>query len=270
MGYRLIALDIDGTIRSAEYPLSPRTRRAIAGARASGTLVTLATGRMFESAVLSSSELSIETPIVSYQGAQVSDPTTGEVLWQVTLTPRMTSDALDALEEWGLDVMAYHGGDVYVAESSPWIEGYIERNDVVVHAVGDLRESAHLGFTRLVVVGGEDDIRKLETHLIRHFDSSLHVTRSLPHFCEILNPRAGKHKALGWLCRKLGIRPDETIAFGNGYNDVHMLEWAGLAVAIDGAVDETLAVADRVAPPIEQDGAAQVIEDLLSAGLLGP
>ena len=115
MGYKLIALDIDGTIRSTEYPLSPRTRRAIDEARASGVLVTLATGRMFESAVISSSELSIETPIVSYQGAQVSDPNTGEVLWQVTLTPRMTSDALDALDGWGLDVMAYHGGDVYVA-----------------------------------------------------------------------------------------------------------------------------------------------------------
>ncbi len=269
MGYKLIALDIDGTIRSTEYPLSPRTRRAIGQARANGVHVTLATGRMFESAVISSSELSIDTPIVSYQGAQVSDPATGEVLWQVTLTPRMTSDALDALDGWGLEVMAYHGGDVYVAESSPWIEGYIERNDVIVHSVGDLRKAAHLGFTRLVVVGADDAIRDLEASLIGRFDSSLHVTRSLPHFCEILNPHGGKHKALGWLCDQLGIRPDETIAFGNGYNDVHMLSWAGLAVAIDGAVDETLAVADRVAPPIEEDGAAQVIEELLSEGLLG-
>ncbi len=270
MGYKLIALDIDGTIRSAEYPLSPRTRRAIGQVRANGVHVTLATGRMFESAVVSSSELNIDTPIVSYQGAQVSDPTTGEVLWQVTLTPRMTSDALDALDEWGLEVMAYHGGDVYVAESSPWIEGYIERNDVVVHSVGNLRKAAHLGFTRLVVVGDDDDIRDLEASLLRQFDSSLHVTRSLPHFCEILNPCGGKHKALGWLCARLGVRPDETIAFGNGYNDVHMLSWAGLAVAIDGAVDETLAVADKIAPPIEEDGAAQVIEELLDAGLLGP
>ena len=269
MGYKLIALDIDGTIRSDDYPLSQRTRRAIAGAREQGVVVTLATGRMFAAAVRASSELCIDAPIVSFQGAQVSDPNTGEVLWQTTLTPQMASDALDALDRWGLDVMAYHGGEVYVAEMSHWIEGYGERQSVDVQVVGDLRKVAPLGFTRFVVVGDEERIRDLESHLIATFHSRLHVTRSLPYFCEILHPQGGKHKALGWLCRKLGIRSDETIAFGNGYNDVHMIRWAGLGVAIDGAVPEVLAVADRVAPPIEQDGAAQVIEELLSQRMIG-
>ena len=59
------------------------------------------------------------------------------------------------------------------------------------------------------------------------------------------------------------------MAFGNGYNDVHMLRWAGLGVAISGAVPEVLEVADRVAPSIEDDGAAQVLEELLADGLIG-
>ena len=101
------------------------------------------------------------------------------------------------------------------------------------------------------------------------FDSRLHITRSLPHFCEILHPEGGKHKALEWLCVHLGIRQDETVAFGNGYNDVDMLRWSGLGVAIGGAVPEVLEVADMVAPPLEEDGAAQVLEDLLRRGLIG-
>ena len=270
MGYKLMALDIDGTIRSDDYPLSPRTRRAVARARERGIVVTLATGRMFQSAVRMTAELSLDSPIVSFQGAQVADPTTGEVLWEAPLTAQMTSDALDELDRWGLDVMAYHGGEVYVAQTSRWIEGYGERQAVDVQVVGDLRDCAPMRFTRLVVVGDDDRIRDLESRLIGLFDSRLHVTRSLPYFCEILHPNGGKHRALDWLCRKLGIRPDETIAFGNGYNDVHMLSWAGLGVAIDGAVPEVLAVANRVAPPIEQDGAAQVIEELLSDGKIGP
>ena len=101
------------------------------------------------------------------------------------------------------------------------------------------------------------------------FDSQLYITRSLPYYCEILHPEGGKDKALAWLCASLGIDQKETIAFGNGYNDVEMLKWVGLGVAIGGAVPEVLQVADRVAPPIEEDGAAQVLEDLLAKGLIG-
>ncbi|MCH7626487.1 MAG: HAD hydrolase family protein [Chloroflexi bacterium] len=86
---------------------------------------------------------------------------------------------------------------------------------------------------------------------------------------EILHPASGKDKALEWLCGYFGIDQSETVAFGNGYNDVHMLRWAGLGVAISGAVREVLEVADRVAPSIEDDGAAQVLEELLADGLIG-
>ena len=86
MGYRLIALDIDGTIRTNEYAISERTREAVANVRAAGADVTVATGRMFRSAVRASAELELTAPIASFQGAHVADPTTGEVLWHRPLT----------------------------------------------------------------------------------------------------------------------------------------------------------------------------------------
>jgi HAD superfamily hydrolase (TIGR01484 family) len=135
--------------------------------------------------------------------------------------------------------------------------------------VGDLKEFAANELTRLVVVGDEQEIQRLETELKSEFNSRLYVTRSLPHFCEILHPQAGKDRALAWISEYLGVRQDETVAFGNGYNDVQMLEWAGLGVAVGGAVSEVLQVADRIAPPIEEDGAAQVLEELLDQGLIG-
>ena len=269
MGYRLIALDIDGTIRSDDYPLSDRTREAVAGVRAAGAEVTVATGRTFRSAARASAELDITAPIASFQGAHVADPATGEVLWHRPLTAGQAVEALDALEPWGLEVLAYHGQEVYVDELSTWVEGYGRRNDTRINVVDDLRSVADMEFTRLVVVGHDGKVQRLETALRERFDSTLYVTRSLPHFCEILHPDGGKDKALSWLCGHLGICPEETVAFGNGYNDVQMLQWAGLGVAIGGAVPEVLAVADRVAPPIEQDGAAQVLEELLGHGLIG-
>ena len=270
MGYRLIALDIDGTIRTNEYAISERTREAVANVRAAGADVTVATGRMFRSAVRASAELELTAPIASFQGAHVADPTTGEVLWHRPLTAAQAVVALEALQPWGVDIIAYHGEEVYVDRLSPWVEGYGNRNQTKVNLLDDLRSAAGLGFTRLVVVGRDDEIKRLETEFRGRFDSTLYVTRSLPHFCEILHPSGGKEHALAWLCDYFGIRREETIAFGNGYNDIQMLEWAGLGVAIGGAVPEALAVADRVAPPIEQDGAAQVLEELLDRGLVGP
>ena len=269
MGYRLVALDIDGTIRSNEYPLSDRTRRAVDEVREAGAEVTLATGRIFSSAVRSSADLEIRTPIASFQGAHIADPVTGEVLWHRPLTAAMALDAFDALDEWEMQVMAYLGHEVYVDHHTPWSLGYGKRNGVRVNVVDDLKEIAAEELTRLVVVGEDADIERLEISLKEQFDSRLHITRSLPQFCEILHPASGKDKALEWLCGYFGIDQSETVAFGNGYNDVHMLRWAGLGVAISGAVREVLEVADRVAPSIEDDGAAQVLEELLADGLIG-
>ena len=269
MGYRLIALDIDGTIRSDEYPLSDQTRETVAKVRAAGADVTVATGRMFRSAARASAELGLTAPIASFQGAHVADPSTGEVLWHRPLTAAQAVVALEALQPWGVEVIAYHGEEVYVDRLSPWVEGYGMRNQTTVNLVDDLRSAAEMEFTRLLVVGRDDEMKRLETELRARFDSTLYVTRSLPHFCEILHPSGGKERALAWLCDYFGVGRQETIAFGNGYNDVQMLEWAGLGVAIGGAVPEALAVADRVAPPIEEDGAAQVLEELLGRGLIG-
>jgi Cof subfamily protein (haloacid dehalogenase superfamily) len=267
--YKLVALDVDGTIRSKEHPISDRTRRAIAQVIESGAVVTLATGRSYRSAVKQSQDVRITAPIVSFQGAHLADPATEEVFWHQPLTEALTREALDAMREWSGDVMAYYGHEVYVNKMTPWIEAYGGRNEVVINEVGDLQKVAGLEPTRLVAVGEPDEIEKLETRLQGIFDSALHVTRSLPQFCEILHPKSGKDKALEQFCKRLSIGPEQVVAFGNGYNDVHMLRWAGLGVAIGGAVPQALAAADRTGPPVEEDGVAQVLEELLAQGMFG-
>lgn len=268
MPYTLIALDIDGTIRSPEYPLSDRTRMAIDSAREAGAVVTVATGRMFQSARSACAELDLTSPIASFQGAVVGDPSTGEVLWHRHLTESMAMAALGALGDSGHEVLAYVGDDVYVNEMTPRAESYADRNGVNVHLVDDLQDTASHQPTRLVAFGSEEEMLGLEADLKARFDSQLYVTRSLATFCEVLHPESGKEKALAWLCDRLGSRREETVAFGNGYNDVPMLAWAGLGVAIGGAVQDAIDAADRVALPIEEDGAAQVIEGLLRDGLI--
>ena len=268
MPYTLIALDIDGTIRTPEHPLSDRTRRTLDRVRDTGAVVTVATGRIFQSARRASAELDLRSPIASFQGAHIGDPFTGEVLWHRPLTEDMTLSALDALEGSDHEVLSYVGDDIYTTRMTPLAKAYGDRNGIGVYLVDDLRETAAQMPTRLVAFGEEEATRSLEIDLQTRFGSGLYVTRSLPTFCEILHPESGKEKALDKLCALLGSRREEVVVFGNGYNDVPMIEWASLGVAVKGGVPDAVSAADRVAQSIEEDGVAQVLEELLGAGLI--
>ncbi|MYE54162.1 MAG: HAD family phosphatase [Chloroflexi bacterium] len=275
MGYRLIALDVDGTIRSGSNPIAERTRRAIDAARESGAVVTLATGRAYRSAIVNSAALDIDVPISTSQGAYIADPVSGEVFRHCPLTGEMALVTLDKLQEHigpddsGTQVVAYYPGIMYVDRMSQWAASYGQRTEIEVRLVSNLREVASEGLTRIVAVGDDADIEALERDIRPLLSMSVLVMRSLPYFCEILHPRGGKEDALGWMCERFGIARSETIAFGNGYNDVQMLEWAGLGIAVGDAVPEALAAADSVAPPFDEHGVAQVLEELLAKGLIG-
>ena len=269
MGYKLIALDIDGTIRSQEHPLSDRTRTALQRVREAGALVTVVTGRMFQSALAATEGLNLVTPIVTFQGAHVADPVSRRVLWHLPLTTEMARDALASLTSWEREVLAYHGDSVYVSRLTPWVEGYSQRNNGQVQLVPDLLDVAPRGLTRLVVVGEDADIARLNTRLNASFAARLQVTRSLPQFCEILHPEAGKKRALAWLAGHLGVQASDVAAFGNGAEDLPMLQWAGLGVGMSGSAPEVIAGVALVALPLKEDGVARVLEDMLEKGMIG-
>ena len=221
------------------------------------------------SAASASAELGLTAPIVSFQGVHVAYGTTGEVLWHVPLTEEMTRLALDAIPSNDhLDVVGYLSDDVLVLRMTDWVRAYGDRTGVSVRVVEPDAFTSN-PMTRLVIRGEDEVIESLEAELKRSLNGRMYVTRSLPYYCEILHPDGGKHKALDWLCGHLGVRRDETVAFGNGYNDVHMLKWAGMSVAVDGSVPQVLEVSDMVAPSMEEDGVAQVLDGLLERGMIG-
>ena len=269
MGYKLIALDIDGTIRSNEHPLSKRTCLALEAARSAGAIVTIVTGRMYLSALNVTADLDLRSPVATYQGAHIADPVSHEVLWHQPLTSQMLGDTLEVLDPGDHEILAHHRGHVYVERLSEWIEAYVERNHVRVHVTDDLRSLGEEGVTRLIVGGEEDNVGRVTAKLKRTFDSRLQITRSLPYFCEVLHPETGKDLALQRLCKMLGVRREDTVAFGNGDEDAAMVAWAGLGVSIGDGSAAAIAAADEVAPPLADSGVADVVERLLREELLG-
>lgn len=274
MGYKLIALDVDGTIRSIGSPIAERTRSAVAAARGAGAVVTLATGRSFSSAAANCEALGIEVPIATSQGAYVANPITGEVLRSCPLTTDMALSAIDALRAFAcsdnIQTVAYYSGGIFVDRMSDWAVSYGKRSEIDVTLVDNLRTIADKSLIRIVAVGEDAHIKTLERSLLDlHLSKRMLVMRSLPHFCEILHPEGGKEDALAWMCDYFGITRSETVAFGNGYNDVQMLDWVSLGIAVGDAVPEALAAADKVAPPFEEHGVAQALEELVDKGLIG-
>ena len=176
--------------------------------------------------------------------------------------------AVEFLADHPVERVVYVDDFILVDSLTPWASSYGERNSVrVVETESFL---AHEGTTyRVLAVGSSDEIIKVERSVKTLYSQELYATRSLHHFCEILSPKAGKEKALNWLCHQMDINPKEVLAFGNGLNDLEMIRWAGRGVAIEGGEPEALAITCEIAPPVERDGVAIYLSELLRQNLIG-
>jgi len=105
MTYKLIALDIDGTIKNFNKEITNITQQSLHRVRKTGALVTIATGRSFNSALSTTRSLKLDSPIVSFQGAHIGDPLTSQVMWHMPLTEKMTLDTLEYLENWPGEIL---------------------------------------------------------------------------------------------------------------------------------------------------------------------
>ena len=175
---------------------------------------------------------------------------------------------MDFLDSRNVQKVSYVGDRIYVQEMTSWAASYGERTGVEVLQVNNLREISRDVY-RILAVGSDRDIEKLEMDMNKHFLGSIYVTRSLPHFCEVLSGGAGKEKALQWICSSLGIEGHEVISFGNGFNDVEMLRWSGLGVAVKGGEIPAIEAADDLALNAESDGVGRYLDQLLSRNLIG-
>ena len=227
--------------------------------------VVLVTGRMFRSVLPYAREAGIHDPLVCYQGAVVADPDTGEFLRHVPIPLELARETIAAVEAEGFPLNVYVDDELYVARETAESEAYARFQKLAVHPVGDLLAWLDKPPTKLVSVGDPLELDDLEVRMKERFDGRLYISKSLPHFLEFAHPDVTKGSGLEFLAGLLGFTREETVAFGDGENDVELLEWAGYAVAVANAHPKVLAVADYVCPSAEEEGVAQVIEAYLDS-----
>ena len=245
--------------------MRPRTREAIAAARAAGIHFIIVTGRMFQSVRRYAREAGIDDPVVCYQGAVVAEPVSGRWLRHEPIPLELARETIAALNEEGFGPNCYVDDELYVAEITPQAEQYAGFQDLVLHPVGDLLTWLEEPPTKLVVIDDPQVLQELKERMIARFDGRLYISTSLPYFLEFASPEVTKASGLAFVAEHLGFSREGTVAFGDGENDLELVDWAGFGVAVANAHDLVKERADFVCPSVNEEGVAQVLEAYLDS-----
>jgi Cof subfamily protein (haloacid dehalogenase superfamily) len=174
-------------------------------------------------------------------------------------------EAIEAIVAEGFHVNVYVGDELFVGRITPEARAYADFQGLVIHEVGNLAAWLEEPPTKIVSVGEPELLDGLEARLKERFANRLYISKSLPFFLEIASPEVTKGSGLQFLAEHLSSSAEKTVAFGDGENDIELLEWAGFGVAVANAHERVLAVADFVCPPVTEEGVAQVIEAVLDS-----
>jgi Cof subfamily protein (haloacid dehalogenase superfamily) len=218
---------------------------------------------MFQSVRPYALELGIDDPVVCYQGAVVAEPANGRFLRHIPIPLALARETIAAVEAKGFRLNCYVDDELYVAEPTPESERYSRFQNLVVHPVGALLTWLERPPTKLVVVDDPERLDTLEADMKERFAGRLFISKSLPFFLEFASPEVTKGSGLQFLAEHLGFAAEKTVAFGDGENDLELLEWAAYGIAVEDAHERLLAIADATCPPAEAEGVAGVIEAYL-------
>lgn len=262
--YDLVVMDLDGTLLDNHSRVSPRTRAALERASNAGVAIAIATGRSYALARYFTDGLPLTGPQITYNGAVVVDPVTGQPTYLQALPTVWVNPVLAFLRGRGIFACYYTEDTIFVEGHAPLERALVPpdfpQQPVVVD---DLATLAHLPCLKIVAVATPEVITTLRPPAEETFGKDLYVTQTASVLLEFLHPAVSKGAALREALAYLGLDPARVIAFGDGHNDIDLLQAAGTGVAMANADEEVRAVADLVAPANSEDGIAQILDQVL-------
>ncbi|MDZ7620114.1 MAG: Cof-type HAD-IIB family hydrolase [Patescibacteria group bacterium] len=274
--YRLLAIDIDGTLLTSGNELTDATCSALRRATAAGIHVVLATGRRYSRTLHLVEPLGLTVPLVTASGALVKDPADHRTLYRARFEPAALCSVLHAMDEQGYHPIVCadtfsEGFDFYTSGAevtSEELREYFGKNPDAGRVDAQLLHRPPENTFCTFTMGTHDQMLKLEEHLLHRLPGKLHahVLRSPLYagfMCEVAPAGVTKWSAIHRLARQWGIADGEVCAVGDDVNDIPMIRAAGLGVAMGNAVPSVKAVAARIAPTQDENGLAEVVQWLL-------
>ena len=266
MKYRMVAVDLDDSLLGDDLKISEVNKKAILEASNEGLIVTIATGRMYKSALPYIEQLKLDVPVITYQGGLIKSALSQEVLYHCPVPLNIAMEIVKKSSSDKAHLQIYIDDEYYVQEYNEFSEMYRLNVGVTGIAVGPLDQILTKAPTKLLIIDNPDRVLEMRGEYDSLFGGLLQITISKPNYLEITHKDATKGKALEYLAKMLNIDKSEIIAIGDSYNDISMIEYAGLGVVMGNACEEVKRRADYVTSTNNENGVAEVINKFIFGG----
>ena len=266
MTYRMIVLDLDDTLLRDDQTISPRTKEALMKAQEMGVKVVLASGRPTFGMESIADELSLSqygSYILSFNGGKIINCKTREEIFSSTLSPEEIHGLYDISRREGVHIHTYVDNEIVTEDDNEFTRIESELTGLPIKLVDSFKEAISEPVVKSLMVYDPERLQVVEALLQDELSEKFSVMRSKPYFLEFTELGVDKGTSLKQLIDACGIKQEEVIAIGDSFNDLAMIEFAGLGVAMGNAHDDIKAIANHVTDTNMNDGVAKVLEEFV-------
>lgn len=262
--YRILVLDLDGTLTNSEKQISPRNLATLLALQQTGVRLVLASGRPTYGIAPLANQLQLSEYggfVLSYNGGEIIEWSTGRMMYKNLLPDEVVPTLYRVARRYRLPILTYDGE--YILTEQPddrYVQHEAFLNKMQVRPVTHFLEAAPLPLPKCLIVGDPDRLIKAESHLSLLLQGRISVYRSEPFFLELVPQGIDKARSLAVLLDELGLTPAQMVCMGDGYNDLSMIEFAGLGIAMENAQPPVKKAADYVTLSNDADGVAAAVE----------
>ena len=267
MDYKLIAMDLDGTLNNDQKIITEKTKTALMAAQERGIRLALASARPSPGLFKERDILRLQDHqgiLMSYNGGRIVDAATGKVLFETSMDLDQTKQVLRRLEELPVTPILDDGVQFYVADKNGYKVDYeCKNNQMTCTEVGNLADFLTFAPIKILMSVQPEELPQVQQQIAAFLPEDLTVVQTAAFYLEVIPKIINKGQGIRDICTVLGIAPAQVISFGDAANDIPMLREAGMGVAMGNAADAVKAAADMVTLSNNDDGIAAALEKLL-------
>lgn len=264
MNYKLIVLDLDGTLTNSKKEITLRNKETLLRAQQKGIRLVLASGRPTYGIVPLANELRMNEFggfILSYNGGEIINWETEELIYDNVLPNDVVPILYECARSHKLSILTYDGAEIVTENSQdPYVQKEAFLNKMAVRETNDFLTDITLPVAKCLIVGDPQELIQVESELCIRLQGRINVFRSEPYFLELVPQGIDKAQSLAVLLKELDVTREEMIAIGDGYNDLSMIKFAGMGIAMGNAQEPVKKAARYITLTNEEDGVALAVE----------
>ena len=264
---KILVLDIDGTLVNSKKEITPETLKYLLKIQEEGHIVALASGRPYPGMKAYANQLKLNEYggyVLSFNGGKVINCKTGKTVFQKAIPNSYLKTIYDYAIAHGLGMVTYRDDEVLTGtEIDEYMEYEARLNSMVIHRVDNFLEEVDFDMTKCLLTAVPEKAEIFEKELAQLLSPDLNVFRSEPYFIEITTKGVDKAESVDKLVGILGMEQKDTICCGDGFNDLTMVQYGGVGVAMDNAQQIVKDNADYITASCDDDGIVQVIEKFI-------